>query len=354
MLACTSRRTPASVTGSRMAPTSRATSAIAAERTSSAGPPGEASTANSSPPRRATSTSGPAAADSRRATSVMSRSPTWCPRVSLISLKWSRSASTTTTPLPVRCASSTARVSSRCSRARLGSPVSTSCRASCSRWVASCALRRTAAIGSRSTGTRAMENSLATTTSGARQTSSPLVDSWNRMSSSRCGRTRSSAHRATAVPTLPWLTVKKTTPARNAASRSACRIPVGSRKGWPDSRAYDARVAENVSVYCATLNSGRLQCLPRRRSSSTSGSDCASTTTPSGATSSRASAKVVEMVISSLLRPCREIWIGSSSPTTRTPIRTTSSTGSRSVPVRASTTHAHTATGRPRTVITAM
>src|SRR5207302_657339 len=44
--------------------------------------------ANSSPPRRATRSPSRMVPRSRRATSTSSRSPTWWPSVSLISLKW--------------------------------------------------------------------------------------------------------------------------------------------------------------------------------------------------------------------------------------------------------------------------
>src|SRR5665648_97008 len=90
------------------------------------------STRNSSPANRATVSFGRTTADSRPATSWSSRSPAACPRVSLTRLKASRSMKDTATGCPVRAAAA-----SDCSRrltnsARLGSPVSGSCRI---RWV---------------------------------------------------------------------------------------------------------------------------------------------------------------------------------------------------------------------------
>ncbi len=136
------------------------------------------------------------------------------------------------------------------------------------------------------------------------------------------------------MSTVTWLTAKNTAPATNAASRSSCARPSGRRNSWPVSRQYAPRAAAKVSVYCAMLNSTARQCLRRRRSSITSGTDCASTATPSGATNSSASAKVVEIVISSVRRPGRAMWMGSSSPTTSTATSSASSAGSSVLPVR--------------------
>ena len=92
-------------------------------------------TANSSPPSRATTASGGTAAATRSATWTSTRSPTRCPKLSLMSLKASRSSIST----PGRPASfSSSCSSSRVSAARLAVPVSASVSAirSISRWAA--------------------------------------------------------------------------------------------------------------------------------------------------------------------------------------------------------------------------
>ena len=88
---------------------------------------------NSSPPRRATVSPGRRADSSRRATAISSRSPTWWPSESLTSLKRSRSRNSTAAQVagwrrwPRRIAWSRRSRNST----RLGSPVRSSCSASC-------------------------------------------------------------------------------------------------------------------------------------------------------------------------------------------------------------------------------
>ena len=92
----------------------RLTSAAPRTRHPRAGPPGR---------RRGT------AARSRSATIRSSSSPTWWPSASLTSLNRSRSSSSTAQPSGIRPGEDRAQL--LLSRARLGSPVSVSCRASC-------------------------------------------------------------------------------------------------------------------------------------------------------------------------------------------------------------------------------
>ncbi len=84
-------------------------------------------TPNSSPPSRATVHSGATAAVRRRATWVSSSSPAWWPRVSLTSLKRSRSMNSTAT----LSAHGSRAVSWASNSVRFGRPVSMSCRDSC-------------------------------------------------------------------------------------------------------------------------------------------------------------------------------------------------------------------------------
>ena len=144
---------------------------------------------------------------------------------------------------------------------------------------------------------------MATTTRGASRTSSPPVKSWKRRSVSRLATSFSWFARAIAVLTHMWLTRKNAIPAAKAPLRSAGTNGPGVKKASPVSRQNVPRAAANASVYWAVLNSGRLQCFLRRQSSTTIGRAWASTTSPIGAMSSSATAKVVEIVISSLDRP---------------------------------------------------
>ena len=216
----------------------------------------------------------------------------------------------------------------RCVRssARFARPVSESCNASYSCWVATSALRRTASIGSSTTSTRTGESTRPASTRGARHSSRPEVTVSKRMSSSRCRTIGARVASATAVPTRPWLTTKKTSPATKMATRWCWLKLAGVAGTSPATICIAAREAAKVSVYCATLNTGRRASLPRRRSSSTSGRAWARTTTPSGADTASASANVVEIVTSSV-RPAREIWMGSSSATTSVAASTMTSSG---------------------------
>ena len=84
---------------------------------------------NSSPPKRATMSPGRRWARSRGATARSSSSPAWWPRLSLISLKWSRSRKRIPTGEPETVARSSASLSESTKLSRLGRPVSESWRA---------------------------------------------------------------------------------------------------------------------------------------------------------------------------------------------------------------------------------
>ena len=86
---------------------------------------------NSSPPKRATMSPGRRWARRRGATARSSSSPAWWPRLSLISLKWSRSRKRIPTGEPETVARFSASASESTKLSRLGSPVSESCR---TRW----------------------------------------------------------------------------------------------------------------------------------------------------------------------------------------------------------------------------
>ncbi len=92
------------------------------------------STANSSPPSRAIESPSRSASWRRRLTSRSSRSPLAWPRVSLTSLKRSRSIMNTASSLPSRAAAEMACTTLSWKWIRFGSPVSESCRA----WWRSC------------------------------------------------------------------------------------------------------------------------------------------------------------------------------------------------------------------------
>ena len=129
------RRSPA---GARRPGTGRRRAWRARPATSSAagGSQSGSRTTNSSPPRRASVASlRSCVASAGRPTAVSSTSPTWWPRVSLTSLKRSRSMSTTATGEPA----ATARVDLVASADQLTSPVRASCRA---RWRSSRAATR--------------------------------------------------------------------------------------------------------------------------------------------------------------------------------------------------------------------
>ena len=87
--------------------------------------------ANSSPPRRATRSIWRVTACSRCATCCSSRSPAWCPRESLTSLKRSRSRYSTAKECAPRCEAANAWRKRSVKVMRLATPVSASVRASC-------------------------------------------------------------------------------------------------------------------------------------------------------------------------------------------------------------------------------
>ena len=123
-LASTLIRMPSSSNGSCRA-ASRVSARCAA--TAGAGRP-RRSTANSSPPRRATRSLAWAAPRNRSATCTSTWSPAACPSVSLTSLKWLRSISTSAvTPSACRVLNCSVPSSRRCRR--LARPVSASCAA---------------------------------------------------------------------------------------------------------------------------------------------------------------------------------------------------------------------------------
>ena len=96
---------------------------------------------NSSPPRRATVSPARTHDFRRSATSTSKASPAWWPRLSLITLKLSRSRNSTATRCFRRSACATARWSRSRKRVRLGNPVSESWSAWCSSAASAC-LRR--------------------------------------------------------------------------------------------------------------------------------------------------------------------------------------------------------------------
>ena len=85
--------------------------------------------ANSSPPSRATVSVSRSSAVMRRATSPMRRSPAWCPKVSFISLKRSRSITRRASGVASRRAVRRACSRRSRSRDRFGRPVRVSCSA---------------------------------------------------------------------------------------------------------------------------------------------------------------------------------------------------------------------------------
>lgn len=91
-------RVPSMATGSRNAATTRSATVSAPERASTC----STRIANSSPPSRATVSHPRVALFNRRATTCSMRSPTECPCVSLMFLKWSRSRSITASVLGSR------------------------------------------------------------------------------------------------------------------------------------------------------------------------------------------------------------------------------------------------------------
>jgi len=128
-LASMSKDIPSIRIGSATAARSRAATSRAAAASLTEG----SSTANSSPPSRATMSPGRTLWVSRWATNWSSRSPTGCPRVSLTSLKRSRSSSRNPTVAPVRAAWASASLVRRISSLRFDRPVSSSWWAWCSR-----------------------------------------------------------------------------------------------------------------------------------------------------------------------------------------------------------------------------
>ena len=96
-------------------------------------------TTNSSPPSRAAVSPSRMQASSRSAVSTSTASPASWPRLSLTSLKWSRSQNSSAIGRPVTAARARASEVLASRVARLGSPVSSSCDAWCAS--ASCASR---------------------------------------------------------------------------------------------------------------------------------------------------------------------------------------------------------------------
>ncbi len=95
---------------------------------------------NSSPPKRATTSDARTTDLMRRATSISSWSPLAWPRLSLTSLKWSRSSSSKAMPSPLRCACLLACCQRSSRMRRFGRPVSAS-KLACSQIKASLCLR---------------------------------------------------------------------------------------------------------------------------------------------------------------------------------------------------------------------
>ena len=136
----TCRLCPSSMKGS--AKRSRMCPATLAEASALVGP--SMTTTNSSPPRRATVSRRRTAPFRRTATSWSSLSPVEWPMESLMSLKRSRSMSSTAISSPSRRADSTERSRRSCSSRRLGRPV----RASWKAWWRSCSSARFCSVTS--------------------------------------------------------------------------------------------------------------------------------------------------------------------------------------------------------------
>ena len=135
MLAVTRRAAPSSVRLlSRTRSTMESATWPAPERSASG-----RRMANSSPPRRATRSVSRSDPRRRAATETMSSSPASCPRVSLTSLKWSRSMRISAPVGPERAQRARCSSRARSNRRRLGSPVRTSWSA---RWASCCSYWR--------------------------------------------------------------------------------------------------------------------------------------------------------------------------------------------------------------------
>ena len=210
-LPLTSTSMPLSSTGASRAACRRRPSRSAP----SASPQPSASTANSSPPSRATNARGVSAAARRSATSASSRSPWAWPRVSLTSLKASRSRMPTANPANPSVSALSSRVSiSRCSRARLGRPVRGSCSSSCRNFSTSSPLRSaTAAWLATVSSTR--------TSSGSKPRASP---------------SRSSTASRPITPPSPRSGTMMVSRSRFRSSQARCRgsrVPRGTSTGRP-------------------------------------------------------------------------------------------------------------------------
>jgi len=244
---------------------------------SSAVVPGS-TTANSSPPSRAGTSSGRRAAVSRCPSTRSRWSPAWCPSVSLTSLNRSRSNSRSATGEPsVRSRTSCAR-SASCER--FGRPVSASVRASRSRCSETAATLYTASRAGSSSGTKPAPRSMASTTSGDRLSSAPLLaTSWARSgtSTSRSGRPTDSA---IACVTSSWLTTKYTTaPAAAAASMPPSITDSRSGDGaWPVQAIVTAAAVQH-SEYWPMLNAVRQGALRLDRSATSTAAAWASSAT---------------------------------------------------------------------------
>ena len=99
---------------------------------------------NSSPPKRASVSPSRRTVLRRRARRRKKRSPPWCPSSSLIALKLSQSTNSTASTSSLRCAWARAMANRSLNSLRLGSPVSSSCRASS--WIARRAAATSASV----------------------------------------------------------------------------------------------------------------------------------------------------------------------------------------------------------------
>ena len=221
------------------------------------------STANSSPPSRAITPPAGRAVWMRGPIRHSSVSPAWWPSVSLISLKRSRSISSTA-PVAMRflpCSTRRSMIDVNCSR--LGRSVRPSCSAWCSFSDDSRALRYTAITGRISTGRSHTLRSTATTTIGASasrttsETSSPTTVSRRLVASGAEPLT-------VRIPAMTTLLARKYT--APAATMARLQRQLNST---PEAIASSPRIWQKTmpasahgSVCCATLNSPLIQ--PRR------------------------------------------------------------------------------------------
>ena len=323
MLQCTDSTWPCTSNG-------RASTASTCSASSSASAMGDSlrsRTANSSPPSRATvvTVSGsPSSAvvartvrSIRSATRRSSSSPTWCPRVSLTSLKWSMSTMST-----ARCWSAPGESRTRSTRrrnsSRLASPVSGSCSDCRSRRTARWVVRRTATTGTTSSGSSRTDTSTTSAASGPRATRTPEVSSLNLTSSRIIAPTRCPEARATTTATRESLTRANTAPATRAGSRSATwKCWYEPKYGSPLSRLKAPRASSRLIAYWPALKRTWIGRRPLRASSSPTATVWTSSSHDRGPRSTRATAKVVEIVTGEIVSSPRETGMGQTSPRAR-------------------------------------